>query len=58
MLNMDNQDISEIEDIISDGDNQDEYLDVRKVCYLKALAKTQLLILKELRKPKGCTCHE
>jgi len=41
--------IEEIEDIINDGDNEDEYTTFRQTHYLKAIAKTQVLILKELR---------
>ena len=57
--NVDNQDISEIEDIIDDG-NKSTGVSWGQDCaiYLQALAKTQLPILKELRKPKECTCQK
>jgi hypothetical protein len=51
MDNKDNQDISEIEDIIHAA--RISLSDERtKVLYLRAIVQTELLILKELRKPK------
>ena len=53
MDNKDNQDISEIKNIIDVGDESNtNSWDQDCAIYLQALAKTQLLILKELRKPK------
>lgn len=53
MDNKDNQDISEIKDIIDDN-NGLTGVSWGQDCatYLGAIAQTQLLILKELRKPK------